>query len=84
MDSVEVVATRAGVEVTAWSVQLAGRPAREALDELARLTLDASRDGYEVEFRGHGAAWLMALLGIGADVRGADGDGDRVERVDLH
>ena len=76
MDSVQVVATQAGVDVAAWTVPLAGRPAREALDELARLSLAAFRDGYQVELRGPGARCLGALLGIGADVRGAnDGDG---------
>ena len=74
MDSVEVVATQAGVAVTTWTVSLAGRPAREALDELARLSLAAFRDGYQVELRGPGARCLTALLGIGADVRG-EGDG---------
>lgn len=75
MDSVEVVATQAGVDVTAWTVSLAGRPARDALDELARLSLAAFRDGYEVELRGPGARRLTALLGIGAEVRDA-GEGE--------
>jgi len=76
VESVEVVVTQAGVDVTAWTVPLAGRPAREALDELARLSLEAFREGYEVELRGPGARCLTALLGIGAEVRSAaDHDG---------
>lgn len=72
MDTVEVVVTQAGVDVTVCTVDLVGRPAREALEELARLSLAAQRCGHEVELRGPGARCLASLLGIDAGARDDD------------
>jgi hypothetical protein len=64
------VVTQDGSEVTTWTVSLPGRPAREALDEVARLSLAAIRLGYAVELRGEGARCISALLGLGVEVLG--------------
>ena len=69
-DTIDVVASRDGVEVSVSTVPLGGRPARETLEEVARLSLAAHRLGCTVELRGAGARCVGSLLGLVVEVRG--------------
>jgi hypothetical protein len=70
VETVEVVGTLGGVEQEAWQVRVDGRPARDALDEIAARCLEARRRGLTIGLRGETAACVAAMLGVSVEVLG--------------